>query len=67
MSIYTEDLTKVCDSTHALDGVSISVDQGAILGVVGSSGSGKSTLVRNIALLERQLLPAQAVLRRAGQ
>lgn len=53
MSIYTEDLTKVYDSTHALDGVSISVDQGAILGVVGSSGSGKSTLVRNIALLER--------------
>ncbi|OAN37818.1 methionine ABC transporter ATP-binding protein [Mycolicibacterium iranicum] len=53
MSIYTEDLTKVYGSTRALDGVSISVDQGAILGVVGSSGSGKSTLVRNIALLER--------------
>lgn len=53
MSIYTEDLTKVYGSIRALDGVSISVDQGAILGVVGSSGSGKSTLVRNIALLER--------------
>ena len=53
MSIYTEDLTKVYGSTRALDGVSISVEQGAILGVVGSSGSGKSTLVRNIALLER--------------
>lgn len=53
MSIYTEDLTKVYGSTRALEGVSISVDQGAILGIVGSSGSGKSTLVRNIALLER--------------
>src|SRR5437879_4553493 len=53
MSIYTEDLTKVYGTTRALDGVSISVDQGEILGVVGASGSGKSTLVRNIALLDR--------------
>ncbi len=53
MSIYTEDLTKIYGTTRALDGVSISVDQGAILGVVGASGSGKSTLVRTIALLER--------------
>lgn len=53
MSIYTEDLTKVYGTTRALDGVSISVDQGEVLGVVGTSGSGKSTLVRNVALLER--------------
>ncbi|MGU3498990.1 methionine ABC transporter ATP-binding protein [Mycobacterium sp. C31M] len=53
MSIYTEGLTKIYGSTHALDGVSISVEQGEILGVVGASGSGKSTLVRTIALLER--------------
>ncbi|WP_234807715.1 methionine ABC transporter ATP-binding protein [Mycolicibacterium bacteremicum] len=53
MSIYTEDLTKLYGSTRALDGVSISVEQGEILGVVGASGSGKSTLVRTIALLER--------------
>ncbi|MGV9803808.1 methionine ABC transporter ATP-binding protein [Mycobacterium sp. NPDC003449] len=53
MSIYTEDLTKFYGTTRALEGVSISVDQGEILGVVGASGSGKSTLVRNIALLER--------------
>lgn len=53
MSISTEDLTKVYGGTKALDGVSISVDQGGILGVVGSSGAGKSTLVRTIALLDR--------------
>jgi D-methionine transport system ATP-binding protein len=53
MSIFTEDLTKVYGTTRALDAVSISVEQGEILGVVGASGSGKSTLVRNIALLER--------------
>lgn len=53
MSIHTEDLTKVYGATRALDGVSIAVGQGEILGVVGASGSGKSTLVRTIALLER--------------
>jgi D-methionine transport system ATP-binding protein len=53
MSISTEGLTKVYGDTKALDDVSISVDEGDILGVVGSSGAGKSTLVRTIALLER--------------
>jgi D-methionine transport system ATP-binding protein len=53
MSISTEGLTKVYGGTKALEDVSISVDQGDILGVVGSSGAGKSTLVRTIALLER--------------
>ncbi|MEH3136806.1 MAG: methionine ABC transporter ATP-binding protein [Mycolicibacterium neoaurum] len=53
MSIRTEGLTKIYGATRALDDVSISVEQGAILGVVGASGSGKSTLVRTIALLER--------------
>jgi D-methionine transport system ATP-binding protein len=39
MSISTEDLTKAYGGTKARDGVSISVDQGDILGVVGNSGS----------------------------
>lgn len=37
----------------ALDGVSISLDRGSVLGIVGESGSGKSTLARCLTLLER--------------
>jgi D-methionine transport system ATP-binding protein len=46
MSISTEDLTKDYGGTKALDGVSISVDQGDILGVVGDSGSANFLLTR---------------------
>ena len=37
---------------HAVDSVSLSVDEGEIFGIVGYSGAGKSTLVRCINLLE---------------
>ena len=36
----------------ALDGVSLSIDEGEIFGIIGESGAGKSTLVRCINLLE---------------
>ena len=46
--LETKDLTKIYGSgdtqVRALDGVSLSVDKGCFLAVVGTSGSGKSTL-----------------------
>lgn len=40
-------------ATAALDGVSLSVRQGEILGIIGRSGAGKSTLIRCLNGLER--------------
>ncbi len=38
---------------HALDGVSLTVATGSVLGIVGESGCGKSTLARLLTRLER--------------
>ncbi len=38
---------------NALDGVSLTVEQGEAVAIIGSSGSGKSTLLRSINNLER--------------
>ena len=54
--LETRDLRKIYGSgeneVHALDGVSISVEEGEFVAVVGTSGSGKSTFLRCINRLE---------------
>ncbi|MEV5826460.1 ATP-binding cassette domain-containing protein [Spirillospora sp. NPDC052242] len=51
--IRTEELRKRFGETQALDGVSIAVRRGTVLGVLGPNGAGKTTAVRVLATLLR--------------
>ncbi|WP_180900062.1 ABC transporter ATP-binding protein [Martelella soudanensis] len=50
--IETDGLTRRYGERTALDGVSIAMEPGEILGIVGESGSGKSTLARLVMALD---------------
>ena len=52
--IIISDITKSYGKTKALDGVSFSVDEGELFGLIGPDGAGKSTLFKILATL---LLP----------
>ena len=52
--IQVKDLKKYYNkgSLHALDGVSVDLNKGDVMVVIGPSGSGKSTLLRSLNLME---------------
>lgn len=49
--IEAHDLVMTFGEHRVLDGISLSVQRGEILAIVGGSGSGKSTLMRHLAML----------------
>ena len=55
--IHTEELTKVYEggsvAVRALDSVSVDIDAGEMVGVIGPSGSGKSTFLQILGCLDR--------------
>jgi branched-chain amino acid transport system permease protein len=62
--IEVVDVAKHYGGVHALDGVSLTVYEGELVGLVGPNGSGKSTL---IGLLAGRLSPTRGTIRIAGQ
>ena len=52
--IKVNNVTKTFDGFRALDGLTMTVEQGSIYGLVGPNGAGKSTILRHITGIYRQ-------------
>ena len=52
--IAVRELSKSFDGFEALRGLSLTVPEGAVYGLVGPNGAGKSTLIRHLAGICRQ-------------
>lgn len=59
-----EDVVQEYPGVRALKGVSLSVDKGVVLGIVGENGAGKSTLIRILGGIER---PTEGKIRIDGE
>jgi branched-chain amino acid transport system ATP-binding protein len=55
VSLQVDNLDVFYGDLQALDGVSLAVDEGAIVAIVGANGAGKTTLIRALAGMQRQL------------
>lgn len=53
MVITTDNLVKIYNTRHVVDGVSISVEQGSVVGLLGPNGAGKTTTFYMIAGIEK--------------
>lgn len=53
MVITTDNLVKIYNTRHVVDGVSISVEQGSVVGLLGPNGAGKTTTFYMIGGIEK--------------
>src|ERR1051325_3186139 len=61
--LRVQNLSVFYEDAQALDGVSLEVEQGAIVAIVGANGAGKTSLIRTIAGMLR---PASGAIRYRG-
>lgn len=53
MVITTDNMVKIYNTRHVVDGVSISVEQGSVVGLLGPNGAGKTTTFYMIVGIEK--------------
>ena len=55
MMLKVENLDVFYGDAQALDGVSLEIEEGAIVAIVGANGAGKTTLIRALAGMQQRL------------